>query len=257
MTLKNPTKCKGCGKNFYPTKKYINSDLCSACRKYHKNCEVCGNQIFIQARTCSKECAYELRKKSWRKSCGSEHNFSKNSISRKKFEKKLLKEEGIINPAQRNEVREKIKKTFRKKYNGIDNPFGVKEIRDQIRRDKEEQGIWIPLSELSEFQIYRINVQSITKESIKNYGEKYLNKIYLLELNKDISGWKEKWAIDHIYSIYEGFKNKISPEIIGSIINIQIITFSENCKKQKTSHISLHTLNKRYNKFLQDENKIC
>jgi len=255
MPLKNSKKCQGCYRIFHPTKKYKDSELCSSCRKNHKFCDICGKEIFIQARTCSKECAYELRKKSWKKSCGTEHNFSKGSTSRKKFEKRLLDEEGILNPAQRYEVKEKIKKTFRKKYNGIDNPFGVKEIRRQIRKDKEEAGIWIPLKDLTKFQIYRRNVHFITRENLKKYGEKYLNNFELLNLNGELI-WKDKWVIDHIYTVYDGFKNKINPEIIGSIINIQIITFSENSKKQKNSHISLHTLNKRYIKFLKDENKI-
>jgi hypothetical protein len=249
-------KCIGCGRIFHPTKKYTDSKLCSTCRKNHKKCEICDKEIFVQARTCSKECAYELRKKSWKKSCGTEHNFSKKSRSRKKFEKELLEKEGITNPAQRKEVKEKIKKAFREKYNGIDNPFGVKKIRDQIRKDKEEAGIWIPLNELTEFQIYKRNVYSITKSSLSKFGNKYLKNIKLLELNSSIWAWQKKFTIDHIFSVYEGFKNKISPEIIGSIVNLQVITFSENAKKNKKSTISLHTLNKKYTKFLEDENKI-
>lgn len=249
-------KCEGCGRIFRPTKKYEDSKLCSGCRKNHKNCEICGKEIFVQARTCSNKCAYELRKESWKKSCGAEHNFSKSSKSRKAFESRLLEKEGITNSAQRKEVKEKIKDTFRKKYNGIDNPFGVKEIRDQIRSNKEELGIWIPLNELTKFQIYRRNVQSITKSSLRKFGDKYLKNIKLLNLNSDIWIWQEKFTIDHIFSVYDGFKNRISPEIIGSIVNLQIITFSRNAKKHKKSNISLHTLRKRYIKFLEDENKI-
>jgi predicted nucleic acid-binding Zn ribbon protein len=258
MPSKISKKCKGCSRIFHPTKKYSNSDLCSVCRKYHKECKVCGKEIFVQAVTCSKECAYELKKKTWLKSCGTIHNFSKNSKSRKKFEKKLMEEEGIINPAQRNEVKEKIKETFRKKYNGIDNPFGVKTIRDQIRKNKEEQGVWIPLDELSDCQKYRLNVDSISRKNFELYGEKYLsitpkNK-KILNKNKE---FRNKLSIDHKYSVYSGFKNKIDPEIIGSIVNMEIIPVYENSGKNKRNSISLAKLVEKYIKFSDDENKIC
>lgn len=250
-------KCKGCGRIFSPSKKYKDSELCSVCRKHHKNCEICDKEIFVQARTCSKECAYELRKKSWEESCGTEHNFSKKSKSRKRFEERLMREEGIINPAQREEVKEKIRETCRKKYNGIDNPFGVKEIRDQIRKDKEESGIWIPLDELTEFQKYRWNVESISRKNFKIYGENYLNMSpenkKLINKNRD---FKYKISLDHKYSVYNGFKNKVDPEIIGSIVNIELIPVYENSSKNKGNSLSLIKLKERYTKFLEDENKI-
>jgi hypothetical protein len=37
--------------------------------------------------------------------------------------------------------------------------------------------------------------------------------------------------LDHICSISEGYKNKISPEIIGNIKNLQFIPWDENYKK--------------------------
>jgi len=110
-------KCKNCGRIFYTIKKYAESEYCCGCRKNHKNCEICGKEIFVQSRTCSKKCAYELRKQSWKKTCGTEHNFSKNSSSRKKWEEKLLNDEGITNVWQREDVKIKIKQTLKEKYN--------------------------------------------------------------------------------------------------------------------------------------------
>lgn len=247
-------KCRGCTRKFRPTKKYIHSDLCSNCRKNQKDCEICGQEIFVQARTCSKECAYDLRKISWKKTCGAEHNFAKNSKSRKKFEKRLLNEEGISNTAQRKEVKEKIKNTFKEKYNGINNPFGVKEIRNQIRKNKENSGEWIPLSELTKFQIYRKNVNSITRSNILKYGGKYIKNLKLLNLNSELE-WKKKWSIDHIYSVNDGYQNGISPEIIASPVNIQIIEYTNNCSKNKRSDILLSTLIKKHKKFLNENKK--
>lgn len=54
-------------------------------------------------------------------SCGSKHNFSKKSKSRIEWENNLLDNEGIVNIFQREDVKEKIKKTLFEKY-GVDNP---------------------------------------------------------------------------------------------------------------------------------------
>jgi len=296
--LKPKTKCKNCGIEFHAIKKYKDSEYCSSCRKYHKNCEICGKEIFVQARTCSKECAYELKKASWLKSCGTTHNFSKNSISRKNWEGRLKTEEGIDNVFQREEVKEKSKKSHLEKL-GVENPsqskiikeqkaktglrnFGVKagfvdiekckktwfkkygvkypsqciEVKKRIRQKNEELGIWFPLSKLPELELYRYNVGIITRENINRYGEKYLltNAKELYQKNKNLK-FKEKLSVDHKFSVIEGFKNKISPEIIGSIINLEIMTISENSKKHKRCSVTRQKLINDYKNFL-NENKI-
>ena len=246
-------KCKDCSKSIILTEHNKETKLCYKCKTYKKKCKICGKEMYAQAVTCSKECAYELKKQSWLLSCGTTHNFSKNSSSRKKWEEKLFEEEGVINNGQRNWVKEKIKNTCIEKY-GVANVFSLKSTHDKIRLDHENSGIWIPLSELSEFQIYRKNVESITNSNIKKYSKKYLKKSILLE-NNNTKDWSEKYSVDHIYSVSDGFKNKISPEIIGSIVNIQIILFIENSAKNKKSHMSLNKLIEKYKTFL-NENKI-
>jgi hypothetical protein len=243
--------CKHCGCKFYSTKKYKDSEYCNVCRKYHKKCEICEKEIFVQARTCSKECAYELRKQSWRKTCGTDHNFSKHSTSRKKWEEKLFDEEGIINVWQRQNVKEKCKQTHIKNL-GVENPSQSVLIKKKIRNTFVEKGLWTPIKELTEFEIYRYNVWQISMNNIK----KYKNKLLTLckKYNKE-KIYKEKLAIDHKYSIFEGFKHKITPEIIGSIVNIQLLTISKNCSKNSACSITLQKLLNDYNNFI-NENKI-
>jgi len=295
-------KCKHCTREFRTNNKNLNKsefEYCSVCRKNHKKCEVCGEEIFVQARTCSKKCAYELRKKSWKETCGTEHNFSKHSSSRKKWEARLKIEEGIENVFQREEVKKKSQKAHLEKL-GVDNPskspliqkkkentclknhkvkhgwsltekvnktmlkkYGQLRItngdkiskwrREVLRPKMEKLGIWIPLSELSEYQLYSYNVWAITNEQLRNFGH-LINKDLLNE-NKSIDIWKEKWSIDHKFSISSGFKKKISPEIIGSIINLEIIKFANNSSKQSNCSISLGQLIKDYKNFI-NENKI-
>lgn len=50
------------------------------------------------------------------------------------------------------------------------------------------------------------------------------------------SGISGAYHLDHKYSIAEGFKNNIDPEIIGNIINLEMISWEENLfKNQKCS----------------------
>ena len=106
------------------SKKYIEKDvekykLCSNCRKY-KVCKNCGLEYHHkQNQTCSSKCAQELKEKSLLLSCGTKHNFCRDSKSRIIWENKLLEENGITNVFQREDVKDKIKKTIIEKY-GVD-----------------------------------------------------------------------------------------------------------------------------------------
>lgn len=288
-----------------------NYDLCGTCRKFEKTCKTCDKKIYNQGVTCSKECAYELKKKSWIETCGSPHNFSKESSSRKKWEKRLLDEEGIINVWQRESVKEHNKKTFLIKY-GVDNPskadiikkqkkdtffknYGVNSIfeiknyknlnisyveywnnfmmnkygklaitnpekisntrilnRDKIRASLEKQGLWIPLSELSEWQIYLHNVGSFTRENLRKYGELKFGNKWWIQTTKDR---KEVLSMDHMYSKKQGFIDKIPPEIIGNIVNLDLIKFSNNASKGAKCSISKENLYLNFNKLKEYENK--
>jgi hypothetical protein len=48
--------------------------------------------------------------------------------------------------------------------------------------------------------------------------------------------------LDHIYSIYDGFTNNVSPKIIGGVKNIRIISSQENLSKNKKSNITLNEI---------------
>lgn len=56
--------------------------------------------------------------------------------------------------------------------------------------------------------------------------------------------------VDHMYSIIEGFRNNIEPEIIGSIFNLEMIPWELNVIKQGDCSITLQNL-----KMLIEKNK--
>jgi hypothetical protein len=133
-------KCKKCGTEFenkYVSKKFLDKNKekyenCKECRKI-KKCKFCEKEFkHHQNQTCSKECAEGLKKKTLLKSCGNTHNFHRDSKSRKKWEKKLKDEKGIVNIFQLDSVKEKIKKTNLEKY-GVENPSQSEVIKKKKR----------------------------------------------------------------------------------------------------------------------------
>jgi len=87
---------------------------------------------------------------------------------------------------------------------------------------------------LNEYEKYNNEVWKDTNKVLKEFS----NEIKNLELR----GKKYGYALDHKYSIYDGFENNIDPKIIGHWKNLQIITISENSKKHRNSSITLEEL---------------
>lgn len=56
------------------------------------------------------------------------------------------------------------------------------------------------------------------------------------------SGVEGAYQLDHIYSIHDGYINNISPEVIGSIHNLQFIPWLDNIRKHKRSDLTLEEL---------------
>lgn len=94
--------------------------------------------------------------------------------------------------------------------------------------------------DLKEYKDYRMKTDVIT---IKNY-RKYKNIINPNNLPRG----KNKYQIDHIYSVYDGFKNNIPPEILSSIPNLRMLWWYDNISKSKRSSISIYKLYEEYNK---------
>jgi len=90
---------------------------------------------------------------------------------------------------------------------------------------------------------YYYLVRHYTLISIKNYSYLFNKKNIKLSWNM---------TLDHRYSISEGLKNGILPQIVGSPINLQILTRSENCSKSYKCDINIEELFKKYDDFIKD-----
>ncbi len=161
--------CKRCKIRFdnkQVSKKFLEKNkekynYCKDCRKI-KKCKFCNNEFkHHQNQTCSKDCAEGLKKISFLKSCGTTHNFCKKSKSRKKWEKKLKEDKGVVNVFQIDEVKEKIKKTNLKKY-GFENPSQCDFIKEKKKKTLNKTLIKNP---------------NLYKENWKILHDKFMNEI--------------------------------------------------------------------------------
>lgn len=105
---------------------------------------------------------------------------------------------------------------------------------EKMRKTFENKGHWIPIDEVSEYEIYKREVYSITKR----------NDLTTLE-NHDKrakAGIDGGYHLDHRYSISRGYIDGIPAEIIGSIVNLEIIPWEENLAKKENCSISKEEL---------------
>ena len=84
-----------------------------------------------------------------------------------------------------------------------------------------------------EYDKYRSQVMLFTRR----------NNDILIENNKIK---KQGWHLDHNFSIYDGWRNNIAPELVGHYVNLRYIPAKINCQKNKKSEISLEELLKKY-----------
>lgn len=87
---------------------------------------------------------------------------------------------------------------------------------------------------IDEYYKYELMVLKITRQQPINTLSNY-NK-------RGNSGVDGAYHLDHKFSIIEGFKNNVKPEIIGNIKNLEFISWEENLKKRANCSITLEEL---------------
>lgn len=100
------------------------------------------------------------------------------------------------------------------------------------------ESIKISPSELDSFRKYSKIVRSRTRTIFRKYKE-------LIDPD-NLTIDSKKYHIDHIYSISDGYKNNIDPNIISSYVNLRVIGSIDNLKKGQKSEIIKEELIRRY-----------
>lgn len=94
----------------------------------------------------------------------------------------------------------------------------------------EDRGIMIPRSSLSDIALYKIMVKKFTERTLISKDPRRCTSVHL----------------DHMYSIVQGFKDCIPPWIIGSEVNLRLISRSENTSKNYKCCITKDELFEKY-----------
>jgi len=143
-------------------------------------------------------------------------------------------------PMRVESIRDTIKDTITSRY-GVENPYQLN-VESRIQKAKQTKinnGDWISDENRKPFDLYKKKVWCATNKSILKY-----NAGWLLEGRSRTGN-----HLDHIHSIFEGFKKCINPNIIGHVLNLQILDAKINRSKGIESWITIEELNKNIEKF--------
>ena len=165
-------------------------------------------------------------------------HYSKTDEYIERRDKTNIEKFGFINPFMDKDM---IKSSFFIKY-GFENPSQVEEFSERAkistREKNEELNYWIPLSQKTDWEIYKNKVRNLTRLSIKDIewdGTDFYDGEFIGN-NFNLSHYDDKYpTIDHKISIYEGFCKGMEPELISSIQNICWTKRTINIRKNKKS----------------------
>jgi hypothetical protein len=122
--------------------------------------------------------------------------------------------------------------------------FAVYEKRlASYRATMEKSGRWIQQGLIDEFKKYKSLVWIYTRAALALYR---LKDIELRSVN---------FHVDHRFSVQMGFVNDVPPEVVGSIVNLEVLPRADNCRKSRRSSITLSCLNEIYQQFISNENQ--
>lgn len=145
-----------------------------------------------------------------------------------------LEKHGVEHYFETDEFKSKYTESMLEKYQ-VDNIF-KSEYFNKLMIDK---GIRYSDNEREARDEYYAKVMIHTKRSVRMYGN-----ILSENLQPNID-----YEIDHIYSKFAGFNDNVAPEIIGSIVNLQMIPSSINRAKKSACWIDKQTLLDNYRKL--------
>jgi hypothetical protein len=105
-------------------------------------------------------------------------------------------------------------------------------------KTKVERGLITDPIHQDAFYRYRSLVSLVTSECAREMKEGYPT---------GLTGTDGTYHLDHIYSVYHGFHNKISPLLVGHRANLRMIPWEDNVSKCSRSDIALEELCARAN----------
>ena len=97
------------------------------------------------------------------------------------------------------------------------------------------------------------------KECVDRFTNKNFCKYYYLINPNRLKRAYDRYHLDHIFSIIDGFENKVSARIIANPFNLQMLWCEDNINKWKRSDITIEELYIGYNAFnkLKQKDSYC
>lgn len=224
-------------------------------------CEECGEplkyksfQIGYLINSCNNSCPGTIKR---REQTVLKNHGVLNGFQTDKSKEKILERYGVDNPFLSSDVQKICSEKMSKTKNSIEwkettgklsaqkcsntkNSIEWKEtvgakIKEKMRSTNESNGKWIPLDNKTEFQLYKREVWAETNNQNLEQLENY-DKRGRIDLDPNA------YSLDHKFSIYEGFKQRISPKIIGNIKNLIMLPWHENRDKGRECSITLEEI---------------
>ncbi len=106
----------------------------------------------------------------------------------------------------------------------------------KCRKTREDKGEMVPLEFLNEYNAYQKQVSLHTVLSKKQLDLDNIGRC----------GVEGAHQLDHVFSKKQGFLQNVPAEIVGSIVNLQVIPWRDNVVKQDKCGITLEELYTRY-----------
>jgi hypothetical protein len=219
------------------------------CHRHKRKCNICGNwnrgltiKTSESLRRMGEDHSIRMKKyretnPPWNKGLTQKNNeiikkITQNNIGFKhkeetktiigNYSKKMWSNDNL-----RNTITNKIKKYY-------NNPKNI----DKLRYIMEQNGHWTSLSNKTEWEKYKQLVWSYTRKNDLSLLENF-NKRGRIEI-------VGSYSLDHKYSVSEGFRNKVSPKIMGSIHNLEFIESINNDSKKRKCSITKEKLLELY-----------
>lgn len=160
--------------------------------------------------------------------------------------KKCPQFSGNRNPAKRPDVRLKISESVKASYTDE-----LREVRskhfsdlrtktaDSFRETMEAQGLWTPIEQKKQFDVFRSRVRALTQKT-------YSQHIDEIDPNRIRS---RKYHLDHIVSIYDGFRFGVEPEVLAHVCNLRIVKHALNEQKFNTSGMTVDELKHKIKEY--------
>ena len=196
-----------------------------------------SNATVPKCQECSREVRFDPHSISYLFTCSKK--CATGSVGHKKSKDTCLKKYGVENPFQSEVIKEKSKKTNLKKT-GFEYQSQCSEAKQKAEQTMIKNGKKIPDSNLSLWKIYKREVRIVTRHYIKQLfsnwdGFDYYDGEYIKH-NKDLKLARRLLpTIDHKISVFYGFNNNISIDIIGNIKNLCITKMYINSGKREKS----------------------